>query len=180
MAPSFEGEPHLPVKWRSSRSNNSATQATIYKQICVCESPRDKLCHKQNGGYPQVGKAWNFTKFWIKKNAEISRKNADTPPLGCPFTSIRIIPTKIDCSETPNSDLWITSNIMSKFEVSEFCRAFKFLDWGDGAIYAPWTLPPLFSTTTMIIDTNGTAYESLWIGLSDTSNIVAKLVLVAE
>jgi hypothetical protein len=32
----------------------------------------------------------------------------------------------------------------------------------------------------MIIDTNGTAYESLWIGLSDTSNIVAKLVLVAE
>jgi hypothetical protein len=50
---------------------------------------------------------------------------------------------------------------MSKFEVSEICRAFEFLDWGDGAVYQPWTLPPLFSATTMIIDTNGTAYESL-------------------
>jgi hypothetical protein len=48
------------------------------------------------------------------------------------------------------------------------------------AVYIPWTLSPLFSASTMIIDTNGTAYESLWIGLSDTSNIVAKLVLVAE
>ena len=55
------------MKWRSSRSNNSATQATIYKRICVCESPRDKLCHKQN--------------------------------------------------------------FMSKFEVSEFFRAFQDLDW---------------------------------------------------
>ena len=69
---------------------------------------------------------------------------------------------------------------MSKFEVSEFCRAFEILDWGDGAVYIPWTLSPLFSASTMIIDTNGTAYESLWIGLSDTSNIVAKLVLVTE
>ena len=50
---------------------------------------------------------------------------------------------------------------MSKFEVSEFCRAFEFLDWGDGLVYAPWTLPLLFSAATMIIDTNGTAYESL-------------------
>ena len=44
----FSVNPHLPsCQWRSSRSNNSATQATIYKRICVCESPRDKLCHKQ-------------------------------------------------------------------------------------------------------------------------------------
>ena len=69
---------------------------------------------------------------------------------------------------------------MSKFEVSEICRAFEFLDWGDGAVYQPWTLPPLFSATTMIIDTNGSAYESLRIGLSEASSIVAKLVLVAE
>ena len=62
------------------------------------------------------------------------------------------------------------------------CQNSKFQNfaWGDGAVYQPWTLPPLFSATTMIIDTNGTAYESRWIGLSDTSNIVAKLVLVAE
>ena len=57
----------------------------------------------------------------------------------------------------------------SKFEVSEFCRAFEFLDWGDGLyssgvgtknkatlVYRDGPLPPLFSTTTMIIDTNGT------------------------
>ena len=69
---------------------------------------------------------------------------------------------------------------MSKFEVSQVCRAFEFLDWGDGAVYRPWTLSPLCSASTMIIDTNGTAYESRWIGLSDTSNIVAKLDLVAE
>ena len=66
---------------------------------------------------------------------------------------------------------------MSKLKVSEFFRAFQFLEWGG---YAPWTLPPLFSASTMIIHANGTAYESLRIGLSDTSNIVAKLVLVAE
>ena len=42
----FRVTPPLPVKWRSSRSNNSATRATIYKRFCVCESPRDKLCHK--------------------------------------------------------------------------------------------------------------------------------------
>ena len=53
--------------------------------------------------------------------------------------------------------------INKKFEVSEFCRAFEFLDRGDGAVYQPWTvtLLPLFSATTMIIDTNGTAYERL-------------------
>jgi hypothetical protein len=28
--------------------NNSATRATIYKRICVCESPRDKLSCKKN------------------------------------------------------------------------------------------------------------------------------------
>ena len=85
----------LPVKWRSSRSNNSATRATIHKRIGVCESPRDKLCHKQN--------------------------------------------------------------IMSKFEVSEFCRAFEFLDWGDDWV----THPGFFSATATIIDINSTAYESL-------------------
>jgi len=67
---------------------------------------------------------------------------------------------------------------MSKFEVSEFGRAFEFLDWGDGLFTA------LFSATTrimsQIIDTNGTAYEILRIGLSDTSNVEAKLVLVAK
>ena len=71
----------LTVKWRSSRSNNSATRATVYKRICVCESPRDKLCHKQN--------------------------------------------------------------FMSKFEVSEFCRAFEFLDWGGGSHSAIVILPYL-------------------------------------
>jgi len=66
---------------------------------------------------------------------------------------------------------------MSKFEVSEFGRAFEFLDWGDGLFTA------LFSATrimSQIIDTNGTAYEILRIGLSDTSNVEAKLVLVAK
>jgi hypothetical protein len=63
---------------------------------------------------------------------------------------------------------------MSKFEVSGFGRAFEFLDWGDGLFTA------LFSATTRIIDTNGTAYEILRIGLSDTSNVEAKLVLVAK
>ena len=52
--------------------DTSATRATIHKRICVCESPRDKLTHKQNS--------------------------------------------------------------MSKLEVSEFCRAFEVLDWGDGAV----------------------------------------------
>ena len=74
-------QPLLPVKWRSSRSNNSATRAKIYKRIGVCESPRDKLCHKQN--------------------------------------------------------------FMSKFEVSEFCRAFEFLDWGGGSHSAIVILPYL-------------------------------------
>ena len=57
---------------------------------------------------------------------------------------------------------------MSKFEVSQFCRAaaFEILDWGDWTLY-PWTvtLPPPFSATATIIDINGTAYERLWRGL---------------
>ena len=42
-------------------------------------------------------------------------------------------------------------------------------------------MPPLVSAATAtIIDINGAAYESLCIGLAYASNIVAKLVLVAE
>jgi hypothetical protein len=62
--------------------------------------------------------------------------------------------------ESTRDKLCHRQNFMSKFEVSEFFRAFEFY-WGDGAVYQPWTLPQLFSATTMIIDTNGTSYESL-------------------
>jgi len=49
----------------------------------------------------------------------------------------------------------------SKLGVSAFCRAFQFLNWGEGASFYLETLPPLFSATTTTFDMNGTAYESL-------------------
>ena len=44
----FSVTPLLPVKWRSSRSNNSAARAIIHKRIGVCESPREDLSRAQN------------------------------------------------------------------------------------------------------------------------------------
>jgi hypothetical protein len=35
------------VKWRSSRSNNSATRTPIHKRIGACEIPRNKLSYEQ-------------------------------------------------------------------------------------------------------------------------------------
>ena len=63
--------------------------------------------------------------------------------------------------ESPRHVLSHAQMFTSKLGVSAICRAFQFLNWGEGASFYLETLPPLFSATTTTFDMNGTAYESL-------------------